>query len=72
MKKMKIATNAKSLNNFGYQLIFNEEFQVIGINFVCDKQILKKERFNQPVCVTSQKQEYKLAQRVIENLFKNK
>lgn len=60
------------MNSFGYQVIYNDDFYVIGINFVCDKKILKKERFKQPVCVTSQNQEYKLAQKVIENLFKNK
>lgn len=68
---MKIATSAKSLHSFGYQLIFNDDFKVIGINFLSGKKILKKERFAVPVCIKSKSDESKLAQKVIENLLKN-
>jgi|LSQX01.2.fsa_nt_gb hypothetical protein len=67
---MKIAANPKSIDSFGYQIIFNEEFKAIGINFVYDKQILKKERFKHPVRIASEQDEYKLAQNIICKLFK--
>ena len=68
---MKIAANPKSLNSFGYQIIFDEEFNAIGINFICDKKILKKERFKQPIRIASVKDECNLAQKIICEIFKS-
>lgn len=68
---MKIAVNPKKFDNFGYQIIFNEKFKAIGVNFVFDKKILLKERFKQPVQIISNEDESKLVQKIIFKLFKN-
>lgn len=68
---MKIAVNPKKFDNFGYQIIINEDFNAIGVNFLCDKKILMKERFKQPVRINSNEDESKLVQKIIFKLFKN-
>lgn len=67
---MKIAANPKVINSFGYQVIFNDDFKAIGINLVCDKKILWKERFKYPKRILSAKEECDLAQKIIFKLLK--
>lgn len=67
---MKIAVNPKMFDNIGYQIILNEEFKAIGVNILFDKKIMNKERFKNPILISSQKEEYALAQRMIESFFK--
>ncbi len=42
---MKIATNIKRLDEFGFQIILNESNQVIGINLLLKRKIMLKHRF---------------------------
>lgn len=68
---MKIAANPKMMNSFGYQVIFNDDFKAIGINLVCNKKILWKERFEYPKKIITVEQECDLAQKIIFKLLKN-
>lgn len=69
---MKIATNVKPLGFFGYQLIFNEELMVIGVNVLHGRKILRRERFKRPCWVKGIADEERLVYKTIEELLKNK
>lgn len=62
---MKLATNIKTANDFGVQLILNESGLVIGINLLCEKRILVKHRFSDAIEITSISEENKLVNKVL-------
>lgn len=69
---MKIATNVKPLGFFGYQLILNEDLMTIGVNVLCGRKILRKERFRNPCWVKGIADEERLVYKTIEEILKNK
>ena len=67
---MKLATNIKKIDDFGFQLII-ENSEVLGVNILISKKILVKKRFEIPVSINSKKEEIQLVNSVIIEILKN-
>ncbi len=68
---MKVATNIKRINDFGFQLILNEASQVEGVNLLNGKKILVKKRFAKAIKIMNEVEEKKLVNKVIADCLKS-
>lgn len=66
---MKLATNIKSVKEFGFQLILDETKFVIGVNLLYNKKILIKKRFTESIVIINQTAEKELVNKVIMECF---
>lgn len=49
---MKLATNIRSIKNFGYQLVFDNTKRIISINILYNNKILVKDKLSKPILET--------------------
>ena len=68
---MKIATGIKKSNDFGFQLIINEDGMVMGVNLLCKNKVLVKIRFDSALTVCNKKEELELVNQVLIESLKN-
>jgi hypothetical protein len=68
---MKIATGIKKSNDFGFQLIINEDGMVMGVNLLCKNKVLVKKRFDSALTVCNKKEELELVNQVLIESLKN-
>ncbi len=67
---MALATNFKTISQFGYQLILSDEQLVLGVNLLYNDKILIKKRFRNPKSNNSKNEELRLVQTVVNDYFK--
>ena len=63
---MKIATQITYTQKIGYQLILNDQKQIIGINLILYKKILSKKRYDNPLHMSSQNEIISFARKFVK------
>ena len=66
---MKIATNVKKLDEFGFQIILNESNQVMGINLLLKQKIILKHRFKKARETRNSQEERELVRQVLMEIL---
>lgn len=69
---MKIATTATPVLNFKYQMVYESEAEMIGVNLIYGETMLLKKRFGKPIRCYNKEDEERQVSRVILEFLKTK